>query len=490
MRIRIVMGLFFLGMLFAISILWSLDSSFAVNAATSSELHVCPSGCVYSSVQAAVDAANDGDVIKVASGTYTGVSTREGVTQVAYVDKSVTIQGGYTTTNWTKSDPMTNITTLDAQGQGRVLFVVGGNGAVIDGFHITGGNAIGQMGGNLPSDVNGSSGGGVYVHGSVDPFGAEFTLTNNQITGNTAKQGGGVYMSFCCSSATLRGNTFTSNVAENDGGGVLLHAGNAGLIKNIFDSNAADRGGGLWVDCSGSDLSGNSFLSNTAHTAGGGLFLDMACSNSRLDKTIIRSNNADRGGGIAITGGALNDQGRKAALMNTVIADNQASEEGSGVYVVSANTVQLSHVTLANNSGGDGSGLCVGEFAFMDSGPSTVTLINTILVSQTIGLVVTNDSTATVNSILWHSTPVTISQSAGAVVSVQNQYTGSPAFVDPDGGDYHIKPDSAAIDKGVVTSVSTDLDNEPRLGFPDLGADEYWAPGTLKRIFLPLVVRH
>jgi hypothetical protein len=47
---------------------------------------------------------------------------------------------------------------------------------------------------------------------------------------------------------------------------------------------------------------------------------------------------------------------------------------------------------------------------------------------------------------------------------------------------------SAAIDVGVATSVSTDIDNEPRFGIPDLGADEYWAPGTLKRVYLPLAV--
>ena len=62
------------------------------------DITVCTEGsCNYTSIQEAVDAANDSDVIKVAAGTYTGVSTREGVTQVVYIDKSVTIRGGYTT---------------------------------------------------------------------------------------------------------------------------------------------------------------------------------------------------------------------------------------------------------------------------------------------------------------------------------------------------------------------------------------------------------
>ena len=41
-----------------------------IPSATTAELHVCLSGCDYSSVQAAVDAANEVDVIKVATGIY------------------------------------------------------------------------------------------------------------------------------------------------------------------------------------------------------------------------------------------------------------------------------------------------------------------------------------------------------------------------------------------------------------------------------------
>jgi uncharacterized repeat protein (TIGR01451 family) len=57
---------------------------------------------------------------------------------------------------------------------------------------------------------------------------------------------------------------------------------------------------------------------------------------------------------------------------------------------------------------------------------------------------------------------------------VQNQHTGDPAFVDPDNGDYHIGPGSAAIDAGLDAGVDHDIDGEPRPlgGGYDLGADE------------------
>jgi pectin methylesterase-like acyl-CoA thioesterase len=50
--------------------------------ALAAQLHVCLSGCAYDNVQAAVDAADEGDIIKVAEGAYTGVSARDGVTQM------------------------------------------------------------------------------------------------------------------------------------------------------------------------------------------------------------------------------------------------------------------------------------------------------------------------------------------------------------------------------------------------------------------------
>jgi hypothetical protein len=92
-------------------------------------------------VQEAVDAADEGDVIKVAEGTYTGVSERDGVTQTVYLSKTLTIQGGYTTSDWDDPDPEANITMLDAQGLGRVLTIKGQVAPTIAGLHITGGDA-------------------------------------------------------------------------------------------------------------------------------------------------------------------------------------------------------------------------------------------------------------------------------------------------------------------------------------------------------------
>ncbi len=117
---------------------------------------------VFTNVQAAVDAASGGEEIYVASGVYTDVYTRPRndivttgvVTQMVYISKSVTIRGGYTTTNWATPYPLTQPTTLDAQGQGRVLYITGDISPTIEGLRITGGNAVG-LGGNLGGNAGG-----------------------------------------------------------------------------------------------------------------------------------------------------------------------------------------------------------------------------------------------------------------------------------------------------------------------------------------------
>ena len=84
-----------------------------------------------------MDAANDGDVIKVAAGTYAGVSVRSGSTQVVYINKSITIQGGYTLTDWSTAYPITQPTILDAQGGGRVIYITGNISPTLVGLRIT-----------------------------------------------------------------------------------------------------------------------------------------------------------------------------------------------------------------------------------------------------------------------------------------------------------------------------------------------------------------
>ncbi len=438
----------------------------------------------YAHPQDAVNAARSGDIIKLASGRYTGVGSRAAppeyphppvgglIAQVVYISGTLTLRGGYTTTNWIDSDPVANPTTLDAEGQGRALFITGalGNrswqvvGPTIEGLHITGGDAR-RLGGHLWGNV----GGGGYV------LNAEARIVSNRVFDNTADYGGGLYLAE--STVILRGNTLSSNTGSMRGGALALYDSSASLSENVVLSNTAISGGGLYLYGSDVTLNGNSIAANTADEYGGGLY--MLLSDASLDGNTLWSNSAFSGGGLHLYGSS-------ATLQNNVIADNQAERGGSGVCLRYGSSARLCHTTIARNTGADGSGVHVAPSGL----PSTVTLTNTILSGHRVGLNVAMGNRARLEGVLWHDNAQEVS-GGGTILTGTTNVHGDPGFVDPSAGNYRINPTSAALDRGVVAEGGMDLDREPRpTHMPDIGADEYWPPGVLKRVHLPLVQRN
>ena len=102
---------------------------------------------------------------------------------------------------------------------------------------------------------------------------------------------------------------------------------------------------------------------------------------------------------------------------------------------------------------------------------------NTILVSQTVGIYVENGSSAQMDGTLWGSAAWANGQDwagGGTILTGTVNVWGDPGFIDPENGDYHIAPTSAAVDAGVDAGVYTDIDGEPRPIGPgfDIGTDE------------------
>jgi len=465
--------------LLALGILWW--QAVPVRAQPAGILYVAPGGACsgtpncYASVQPAVDAAASGDEIQVAAGTYTDISARPRnditttgvVTQVVYISKTVTVRGGYNA-DFSVWDPAVNVTTLNAQHQGRVIYITGDSNIspTIEGLSITGGDATGLTGYDYygKHDV----GGGVYV------MTATATLNNNQIFSNTAPYGGGgVYLGF--STGQLNGNTISHNNIDTGGGGVFLYEGAATLTGNQIISNTSQNlGGGLYLFSTAATLKGNTIAGNTATVLGGGV--DVASCSPTFSRNVISGNTAPTGGGLYLWYSS-------SILTNNVIADNQATTEGAGIFI-GASQPKLLHTTVARNTGGDGSGVFV-----TDNGSgtnSTVTMTNTVVVNHGVGITVNAGSVVAVDGVLWFGNGMNAGGAGTTTVTHAN--TGDPAFAS-DG--YHLTVSSAAIDKGLLnTGVTTDIDGQPRFGVPDLGADEYWPPGSLKYIYLPLVARN
>jgi hypothetical protein len=440
-------------------------------------LYVAPGGVCgggvpncYPNLQAAVDAAAPGDEIRAAAGTYTDLSVRPRqditttgfVTQTLYLSKTVTVRGGYNS-NFSAWNPDLYATILDAQGKGRGIYVTGDISPTIEGLHITGGDATGLTGYGYYGAYD--TGGGVYV------MTATVTLSDNQIYNNTAPYGGGgVFLGY--SNGRLNGDKIFDNHANTGGGGVFFYNGAPTLDSSSVMSNTTNNlGGGLYIFSSAARLTDNTIRGNSANNLGGGL--DVASCSPTLDGNIFAGNTANLGGGAYLWY-------NHSLLTNNVFMENQANERGSGLWIGGSKPILL-HTTFSGNSGGNGSGIMVAD---ANTTPSTLMITNTILVSHTVGISLTAGSAATINGILWFNTPITVSQTAGTV-NIQHQYQGDPAF-NTDG--YHLTASSAAIDKGVPAGVLNDIDGQPRpLQAPDLGADEYWAPGYPKLIYLPVV---
>ncbi|MGC9399618.1 MAG: right-handed parallel beta-helix repeat-containing protein [Anaerolineae bacterium] len=443
--------------------LWALSGDQARAAPPpSAELHVCPSGCAYSSIQTAVDAADDGDVIKVAQGTYTDVHTLPSLstatftaTQSVAITKSVTLRGGYAVTDWTTPDPDAHPTILDAREAGRVLVIVGsGIAPTIEGLRLTGGDATGLGGSVYDLDA----GGGLYV------LGGSAVISDSQVYGNNAYRGAGVWLQDC--TVTFRANEVRANTAGWAGGGLWLYRSPANLADNRVVSNTAIYAGGVALHLSNAELSGNSVLSNTATSSEGG-GVAILSSKAVLDGNVIRANRVDEaGGGLFLS---LSD----ATLTNNVIADNYANRLGSGLHV-SGGSPRLVHNTIARNSGWGGGLYAVTSTVGI---VSDVRLTNTIVFSHTEGIIAARGNTVTLHATLWHAN---LTDWIGpGTINHTNDHSGDPAFA-ADG--YHLASGSSAIDPGVDAGIATDVDGDVRpqgAGY-DLGADEFlMAPATV-----------
>jgi parallel beta-helix repeat protein len=306
-------------------------------------------------------------------------------------------------------------------------------------------------------------GGGVYLYES------SATLDGNTVVSNiTTGRGGGVHLHR--SGATLSGNTVISNIASDFGGGVYLYdSDTAVLIGNRVMSNTADHdGGGLYLHNSDATLNGNTLSGNTAIFDGGGLCV-VSSSGAVLRRNTIVSNTASG------SGGGLYVRSSEPTLVNNVVAENVANTTGSGIYVYSDSNPRLFHTTIVDNRGGDGTGVHVSHSG---SDYSTVILVNTILVSHTVGITVAADGSALLTATLWHGNTIADWGGNGDILTgtLVHNHWDSPAFVSPANGDYHITAGSAARDTGVDADVDTDMDGEPRPQGPvhDIGADEHW----------------
>jgi parallel beta-helix repeat protein len=276
-------------------------------------------GQKYTTIQSAINAAKNGDIVKVNPGTYTE--------NINFNGKAITVTGTKPTTPATVKK-----TIINGNRNGAVVTFESkeGAGSVLEGFTITNGSGYAES----PGDTYG---GGVYCSG------ASPTLTDNVITGNRVNQSGG---GVCCGdcSPTLTGNTISGNTADANGGGVACYPAAAVLTNNVITGNAADQGGGVFCFSSAPILTNNVISGNTASSEGGGVFCG-SCSPTLANNT-ISGNSGSGGGGVCCSDSS-------AILKNNIIA---LSTKGGGLYCDDRWGVSKPVITYSNvwdNVGGN-----------------------------------------------------------------------------------------------------------------------------------------
>jgi len=410
---------------------------------------------VYTTVQAALNAATIGEEIRVMAGRYTGTS---GI--VANITKKIKLLGGWNS-DFTVRNPTLYPTILDGRRLGRVVQITGSIAPTLDGFTITGGNANNES-------FNPGKGGGIFVS-LAGPI-----IQNNVITDNIAYTGttplgigGGIYLLNCTSSTVISANQIISNTGStNDwglGGGLAAQGSSLKIIRNEIRNNFADRGGGgIYLHGDGAViLDANTIISNlstfspTAQSNGGAIYIEFL-SPFTMTNNIIAGNGANfHGGGIYIYG--VGSDVSTGSLINNTLADNKLGANDEGLSL---------------------------------SGYVTVTLVNNIIANHSIGLYAGHFSIARSYYTLFYQNTTANTSGPGSIISLHTISGLDPLFFSQSSSNYHLHPLSPAIDAGDPAgsppAPAFDIDGDPRpLGLDvDIGADEarfvLFVPALLK----------
>ena len=325
----------------------------------------------YPTIEAAISASQDGDVIEIAAGTYAPSAT------LSTGGKAITIRGAV----GADGSPLTEV---DGQNVRRVIQCDTNEGANtrFENLVITRGTASNGGGMYLfysnPTLTNcsfesnsatgtdyGSGGGGMYSSGGSP------TLTNCSFESNSATiSGGGMYS---VGSPTLTNCSFESNSATNSGGGMYVYFNSSPTLTNcLFESNSAtgpafnsatgENGGGGMYSVGSPTLTNCSFEANSATNSGGGMY---SGGSPTLTNCSFEANSANNGGGMSL-------YSYTPRLTNCWFQSNSATTSGGGMYSLNASNPTLTNSVLCGNMAPtspqiygawtDGNGNCINDF--------------------------------------------------------------------------------------------------------------------------------
>ncbi len=296
----------------------------------------------YPTIQAAIAAAVDGDVIELASGTFRGSGNRD----IDYGSKAITVRS-------VSGDPTSCI--IDCEGspsephRGFRFWYGASPAAVLQGVTVTHGYV----------DLDG--GGAVRCYASVVSVMDCIFADNTSVDGEYGGGAGGAVMCGQCS-LVLTNCRFEGNTADYAGGGLrVLYGGSVRLDHCTFVGNVSlhNRGGGCAVgDLIMGELSAefaDCVFSGNSAEVGGGLCFGGGLTAS-LDRCTITGNVVTQGGASVHVD--ADDGPANITLGNTIVA---FSLGGEAVGCDAGSSATLTCCDVFGNSGGDWVGCLDGQ---------------------------------------------------------------------------------------------------------------------------------
>jgi Right handed beta helix region len=401
----------------------------------------------FTTIQAAIVSANDGDTVHVSPGVY-----HEAINFLGKNIRVVGVAGA-------------EVTTIDATGLDTsvVLFVDREpETTLLQGFTLTGGSGYKHW----PGDQG--SGGGIYIGFDACPRVRDCIIRDNHASGD-GSGGGGVFIS---------DSIF----------------GTPRIERCVIRDNSASGSGG--VACDGAELIDCKIVHNWAKGVGG-----VGAVDSRIEGCLIAANTAEETGGLSLysPSGPI-----KASLTRTTIRDNVAFNDTGGGYISlhGEQVIVLDGLVVQGNVAGHfGGGLTISApFALVPNVIRNSLIADNTSGSSTSGMsanqklrfehcTIVGNSASSPDASFTHcilrqvgtlplGAPIEWSNVEGGYPGTGN-FDADPLFIDEASGDYHLVPGSPCRDQGdpafVPLAGELDVDGEARVvgGRTDIGGDEY-----------------
>ncbi len=394
----------------------------------------------FNTIQAAIDEADDGDVVIVAEGTY--------FENINFNGKNITLRS--TEPN---DQNVVAATIIDGRQVASVVILelYEYTNCVLDGFTIIHGRA--------------------KYGGAVRCFNSSLTLKNCVFVNNVAEDHGGAIFNYN-SSTTLTNCTFTQNSAHgtSGGGGAIQNVSSNVILTNCtFNKNQAyEAGAAMYNDGSRLTL-GNCVFSEHSTIRGGAM--DNHYSDLTMTDCIFTTNSAFEWGGalknsvssLTLTnctfvgnsarwGGAIHNHEGTLNITNSTFCENRATSSGGAINNYYHTNLNLINCIVWANSAFEGSQIGLEEF-------STISVRHcNIQAGQT--ALYTSES-----FLQWGDG--NIDTDPMFVRDPDPGLDGNWDSVDDDFGDLHLACSSPCLDAGTNSTQTplplTDLDGNPRI---------------------------